>query len=140
MMKNGILIDSAQPNPKHSNQMQFNCSTNTNTTNPTKPKVRIMFGGGHNNLNLLIQDPRYEGLKMFFHFFHIISFLIKFPIGLECMLGFGEYDDCLSAIGWHRICSGRTGSFSTPTEHCTLSTVHMCYLLPLIVVVLVCMW
>ena len=28
-----------------------------------------------------------------------MSILIKFLIGLECMLGFGEYDDCLSAIG-----------------------------------------
>ena len=50
-------------------------------------------------------------------------FLIKFPISLECMLGFGEYEDCLCAIGWRRICSGRTGSCSTPTEHWTLYTV-----------------
>ena len=49
-------------------------------------------------------------------------FLIKFPISLECMLGFGEYEDCLCAIGWRRICSGRTGSCSTPTEHWTLYT------------------
>ena len=26
-----------------------------------------------------------------------------------------------------QICSGRSGSFSTPTEHCTLLTVHMCW-------------
>ena len=68
-------------------------------------------------------DAKWQKKSVFlpFHFFKIIWLL--FPIGLECMLGFSEYDDCLSAIGWQRICSGQEPVPAVPP----LNIVHMCW-------------